>query len=267
MDRFVASKDGTLIAHTRDGAGPPIVLVGGGLDDGTENTPLVPELSRSFTMYNYARRGRGGSGDTPPYSLEREIEDLDAVITVAGGSAHLYGVSSGGGLALEAAAAGLPVGRIAVYEVPYCVAPDTLSRAQDFVAGLGPLLAQDRRGDTIAHFMRFAGASEEDIEQGRNHPMWAASEALAHTLAYDTACMANYDLPTERFATIRQPTLVATGSQPNPVMNALPPDFFERAADAIAACVPQAERHTFAGEGHVADPAAVAPVLRRFFTV
>src|ERR687892_2660347 len=124
----VISKDGTSIAYDRQGSGPPVILVGGGLDDGSENAPLVPELARWFTVYNYARRGRGDSGDTMPYALEREIEDLDALVAEAGGSAHLYGVSSGGALALEAAAAGTGADRVAVYEVPYCLGGDMLRR-------------------------------------------------------------------------------------------------------------------------------------------
>lgn len=100
----VTSKDGTSIAYERAGRGPAIVLVGGGLDDGSENAPLASALAERFTVYNYARRGRGGSGDTPPYAVSREIEDLDALIAEAGGMAHVYGVSTGGALALEAAA-------------------------------------------------------------------------------------------------------------------------------------------------------------------
>lgn len=114
----VTSKDGTSIAYQRAGTGPAVILVGGGLDDGSENAALVPELARHFTVVNYARRGRGDSGDTQPYAVEREIEDIDALISEAGGSAHLFGASSGGALALEAAAAGLAIDRIAVYEVP-----------------------------------------------------------------------------------------------------------------------------------------------------
>jgi pimeloyl-ACP methyl ester carboxylesterase len=118
LSRVTSSKDGTDIAYERMGSGPAVILVGGGLDDGAENAPLAPELAEQFTVYNYARRGRGESGDTLPYAVAREIEDLDALIAEAGGSAHLYGVSSGGALALEAAAAGLAVDGIALYEVP-----------------------------------------------------------------------------------------------------------------------------------------------------
>ena len=267
MDR-VTSKDGTSIAYERQGDGPAVILVGGGLDDGSENAPLVPELAQWFTVYNYARRGRGDSGDTLPYALEREIEDLDALIAEAGGSAHLYGVSSGGALALEAAAAGTAADRIAVYEVPYCLAGDMLQRSRDFLERLGPVLAEERRGDALELFMRFAGSSEEEIAEARSSPWWPGLEAIAHTLAYDAACMGDYRPPTARLASIKQPVLVATGGvRPDARvgMGGLPPDFFEQAADAIAASVPRAERANFEGQGHVADPKAVAPVLERFF--
>ena len=117
----VTSADGTRIAYEALGQGPPLVLVGGGLDDGAENVPLQHELAARFTVINYARRGRGDSGDTQPYAAAREIEDLQALIDVAGGRAHVLGVSTGGALALQAAAAGASIDRLAVYEVPYYV--------------------------------------------------------------------------------------------------------------------------------------------------
>ena len=265
----VTSRDGTSIAYTCDGSGPAVILVGGGLDDGSENAPLVPELAPHFTVYNYARRGRGDSGDTQPYSMEREIEDIAALIAEAGGPAHLYGVSSGGALALEAAAAGLAVGTVAVYEVPYCIAGDMPRRAREYVDQLGPALAENRRGDAVELFMQLAGSSAEDIAGARSSPWWPGMEALAHTLAYDAACMGDYFQPPKaRFATIAQPTLVATGGPipPDSPMAGMPPDFFEQAADAIVACVPHAQRQTWEGQSHVADPKAIAPILERFFT-
>ena len=265
----VTSKDGTPIAYHPQGDGPAVILVGGGLDDGSENAPLVPELARRFTVYNYARRGRGDSGDTRPYALEREIEDLQALIAEAGGSAHLYGVSSGGALAIEAAAAGLAVDRLAVYEVPYLVADDAARRWQRYVGQLGAALAEGRRGDALALFMRLAGSSEEDIAGARGAPFWPGLEAIAHTLAYDAACLGDGRPPTARLATITRPTLVLTGGvSPDAQvgMGGLPADFFDRAADAIAASIPRAERLTLAGQGHMADPKVVVPVLERFFT-
>jgi pimeloyl-ACP methyl ester carboxylesterase len=265
----VTSKDGTSIAYDRQGGGPAVILVGGGLDDGAENAPLVPELAGRFTVYNYARRGRGDSGDTQPYALERELEDLDALIAEAGGSAHLYGVSSGGALALEAAAAGLAVDRLGVYEVPYMVADDMARRAREYAEQLGPVLAAGRRGEALELFMRLAGSSEEDIAGARSSPFWPGLEAIAHTLAYDAACIGSDGRPpTARLARIAQPTLVVTGGvSPDAQvgMAGLPPDLFDRAADAIAAAVPRAERLTLAGQGHVADPKVVARTLERFF--
>jgi hypothetical protein len=265
----VTSKDGTSIAYDRQGGGPAVILVGGGLDDGSENAPLVPALAERFTVYNYARRGRGGSGDTRPYTLEREIEDLQALVAEAGGSAHLYGVSSGGALAIEATAAGLAVDRLAVYEVPYLVADDMVRGWRRYVEELRAVLAEDRRGDALELFMRLAGSSEEDIAGARSSPFWPGLEALAHTLAYDAACVGDGRPPTARLATITRPTLVLTGGvSPDAQvgMGGLPPDLFDRAADAIAASVPRAERLTLAGQGHVADPKVVVPVLERFFT-
>jgi pimeloyl-ACP methyl ester carboxylesterase len=259
----VTSKDGTSIAYDRQGSGPAVILVGGGLVDPVtgragrwENAPLATELAGRFTVYNYDRRGRADSGDTPSYALEREIEDIEALMEEAGGSAHLYGVSSGGALAIEATAAGSPVDKIAVYEVPYSVGEDAPQRWREYVGRLGVLLTQGRRGDAIEHFMRTAGSSDENIAAARKSPMWPGMEAVAHTLAYDAACLGDGRPPSARLATITQPALVATGGSA---------DFFEQAADAIAASIPQAERHVFAGQGHVADPKVVASVLERFF--
>jgi pimeloyl-ACP methyl ester carboxylesterase len=259
----VTSKDGTSIAYDRQGSGPTVILVGGGLDDGSENAPLVPLLARHYTVYNYARRGRGDSGDTQPYAVAREIEDIEALVAEAGGSAHLYGVSSGGALALEAAAAGVAVDRLAVYEVPYGVVNE--ARARAYVEQTEALLAEGRRDDTIKLFMRFAGSSEEDIAGAASYPLWPGLVAIAQTLAYDAACANNYQPPPARLAAITQPTLVATGDTVNPHMAGLRPDLFQRAATAIAARIPHAERVTLAGQSHVADPAVVAPVLQQFF--
>jgi pimeloyl-ACP methyl ester carboxylesterase len=241
----VTSKDGTPIAYARQGDGPALILVGGGLDDGSENAPLADVLARSFTVFNYARRGRGESGDTEPYALEREIEDLDALVSEAGGSAHAYGVSSGGALALEAAAGGVALERLAVYEVPYSVGEEAVRRWLDYKEQL----ARARGDDAIELFMRLAGSSDESIAAARSSPHWPA--ALAHTLAYDAACLRD-GVPT---MTIEQPVLVATGGGM---------EFFELAGDALAASLPNAERRVIPRQGHVADPQAVAPLLEDF---
>jgi len=261
----VTSSDGTSIAYERAGSGPVVILVGGGLDDGSENAPLVPELAGRFTVINYARRRRADSGDTLPYAVEREIEDIDALVAEAGGSASLYGVSSGGALALEAAAAGLAIDSVAVYEVPYNVADDWPPRWAAYRERLGELLAESRRDDALELFMRLAQTPDEAIASARAAPFWPALEAIAPTLAYDAACLGDGRPPMARLRTIAQPVLVATGgaheADAAEWVRALDP-----AAHAIAAALPNAERRTLEGQGHVADPKAVAPALTRFFT-
>ena len=242
---IVTSRNGTRIAFDRQGEGPALILVGGGLDDGSEHAPLAAELARSFTVFNYARRGRGESGDTQPYALEREIEDLEALVAEAGGVAHAYGVSSGGALALEAAAAGVAFERLAVYEVPYSIGDEAVRRWREYTERL----AGAEGDEAIELFMRLAGSSEESIAAARESPYWPV--ALAHTLAYDAACLGDGLPPTA----VRQPVLVATGGGA---------EFFELAGDALAAGLPNAERTVIERQGHVADPAAVMPVLERF---
>jgi pimeloyl-ACP methyl ester carboxylesterase len=265
----VQSKDGTLISYHRLGSGPAVILVGGGLTDRSENAPLAQVLAEHFTVYNYDRRGRGESGDTQPYALTREIEDIAALVAEAGEPAHLFGVSSGGALVLETAAAGIAVGRIAVYEVPYLVDAGVMSAWQEYVQQLNAALAAGRRGTAVELFMRLAGSSEADIEGAKTSPWWPGLEQIAPTLAYDAACLGDGRPPTARLATITQPTLVATGAVGPDLqegMAGLPPGFFDQAADAIVASVPHAERLTIEGSGHVANPETVAPALRRFFT-
>ena len=262
----VTSKDGTSIAYDREGTGTPVVLVGGAIDDGSENAPLVPELAKRFTVVNYARRGRGESGDTLPYAVEREIEDLEALIGEVGGSAHVFGASSGGALALEASVAGLAIEKLAVYEVPYNLDEDGPHWNSSVIPEVESLLAQGRRGDVVELFMRKVGSSEEDIAGAKGSPYWPPLEALAHTLAYDAACMGEGPPPTDRLARISQTTLVATGGgTPDSHATGLPPGFMDRVADEIAAAIPQAERVVIEGGGHMVDAAVVAPVLDRFF--
>jgi pimeloyl-ACP methyl ester carboxylesterase len=262
----VTSSDGTTIAFDRVGTGPAVVLVGGAIDDGSENAPLGPALGDRFTVYNYARRGRGESGDTRPYVVEREIEDLGAIIAEAGGTAHVFGASSGGGLALEAAAAGLAIDRLAVYEVPYATADGGPHWDRRDLPAIEELLAEGRRGDVVDLFMRNVGSSEEDIAGAKGSPYWAPLEALAHTLAYDAAVMGDGLPPSERLARISQPALVITGTVAD-AHGGVPAEFMTRSADAIAASIPNAERTVVEGAGHMVDATLLAPVLGRFFAV
>ena len=249
----VVSRDGTSIAYERTGVGPALILVGGGLDDSSENVPLAAALARRFTAYNYARRGRGESGDAAPYAVERELEDIAALVEEAGGRAHLLGISSGGMLALEAAMGGLPIDRVAVYEVPYDMSEDAPRRFREYRQRLEAALGDGRQGDAVALFMRLAGSSDQEIERARSSPLWEGLEGLAHTLAYDAELYG--PPPVTRLASLIQPVLVTTGGRA---------PFFEACADALAAAIPNAERVTLHGQGHVVDPEAIIPALERF---
>lgn len=223
-------------------------------------------MAAHFTVYNYARRGRGGSGDTAPYALAREIEDIDALIAEAGGMAHLFGVSSGGALVLEAAAAGLAIDKLAVYEVPYSIGGEAVRAWRTYVERLEALLAAGHRGDALTLFMRLAGAPEEVVTGAQASPAWASLEAIAHTLAYDAACLGDGLPQTDRLAGIARPLLVITGSTLDPRMGGLRPSFFADAANVIALSAPKARRLTLEGQTHVVDPDVLGPVLVEFFT-
>ena len=188
----VTSRDGTTIAFDRLGEGPPIVLVTGGSVDRMSNVPLAQELASDFTVLNYDRRGRGPSGDTPPYAIEREVEDIEAMLEAAGGSANLYGTSSGAALALRAAADGLPVTKLALWEPPF-ILDENARPPKDQVEQYETMVAEGRRGDAAEYFMtKVVGMPPEFAAQARTEPWWPNQEALAHTLAYDARIMGDY---------------------------------------------------------------------------
>ena len=253
----VTSRDGTTIAYDRLGEGPPVVLVCGGSTDRGANAGLAAELAAGHTVYNFDRRGRGDSGDTAPYAIEREVEDIAAVIGAAGGAANLYGTSSGAGLAMHAAAAGLPVTRLALWEPPYSVhgrpdlPPDTARVYRELVEA-------GRRGDAVEYFMaKVVGLPPEFVAGARQAPWWPQQEALAHTLAYDAQIMGDYTVPTELARSVPVPTLIVVGGASF--------GFMAETADALARLIPDARRATLEGQQHNVDPAALAPVLEEFF--
>ncbi|QIK66874.1 alpha/beta fold hydrolase [Nocardioides sp. HDW12B] len=256
------SADGTPLGFDRlsDG-GPVVVLVSGGLDDGTENLPLGEHLAGSFTVITYRRRGRGDSGDTQPYAVQREIEDLAAVVEAAGGKAHLFGASSGGALALLAAAAGVPVDRVAVHEVPYLLGDEMLAAWRAYTRDLAGALDADDRDGALRLFMRLAGSSHADIAAAEAAPVWSDLRALAPTLRYDAACLGDGAPPGERLAAVSQPVLLTTGATLDPHSAGLPADFFGAASDAAAAALPDARRATIEVASHVPDPAVLGPLV------
>src|SRR5215213_8485368 len=174
----VTSSDGTTIAFERLGDGPPVILVCGASTDRSANAPLAALLAEHFTVFNYDRRGRGGSGDTAPYAALREVEDLDALINEAGGSAFVYGTSSGNALALEAAASGLAITKLALWEPPF-ILDESRRPPSDQVEQYNEMIAMGRRGDAVEHsIMQVVGLPPEFIAGARNAPFWASQEAL-----------------------------------------------------------------------------------------
>ena len=187
-----------------------------------------------------------------PTPWKGEIEDLDALIAEAGGSAHLFGASSGGALALEAAAAGSAIDTIAVWEVPYAVGDDIRPRFEEYVADTRRAFDAGRDEEVLELFMRMTGASDDNIAArkaaGKQTAHWADSVALAPTLVHDSLFLNRYQLPADRLATVTQPVLVTTGGPITvPYMAGLPSDFFDRAADELADLLPHAQRETLEG--------------------
>ena len=256
--RVVSSRDGTAIAFERSGDGRPVILVGGALSDRSAAAPLAALLARHLAVFSYDRRGRGNSGDTAPYAVEREVEDVDALIAAAGGSAYLYGTSSGAALALEAAARLKGIAKLALWEPPY-VLEGRPRPPGDAAKTSTELVAAGRRGDAVEYFMaKVVGLPPEFVAQMRNAPFWRAQEALAHTLAYDITVMGDFTLPAARAASVTAPTLVLAGGA----------DFswMRDTARALADAIPGAQARFLDGQGHNVDPAAIAPVLVEFFT-
>ena len=253
----VTSKDGTTIAFDRMGQGPPVVLVCGGSVDRMANAGVAQHLAVDFTVLNYDRRGRGDSGDTLPYAIEREVEDIEAVIDAAGGSACLWGSSSGAVLALIAAGSGVPVTKLALWEPPFV--PEELPRPpKDQVSQYETMIAEGRRGDAVEYFMsKVVGMPAEVVAGARTQPWWAATEALAHTLAYDARIMGDYTIPTDRAASVKVPAIVIAGGADFPWMR--------QTAQALADALPDGTVRFLEGQGHDVDPAVLAPVLKEFF--
>jgi len=252
----IESTDGTSIAFQRTGTGPALVLVVGAFCDRTSTASLTPLLAPHFTVYEYDRRGRGNSGAGGEYAVEREIEDLAAVVAAAGGSAFGFGHSSGAVLALEAAARGVPLTRLALYEPPYTAPPG--SAGDD--AMLGAVRARLDAGDpdgAAEAFMAGAGGPPEQIAAARQSPWWPRMRALAPTLVHDLTLCNRGVVPRERLGRVAVPTLAISGG-------ASPP-WAARACDDVAAAVPGARTRVLEGQTHGAADDVLAPVLAEWF--
>lgn len=256
--RFVNSRDGTRIAYDRTGDGPPVVLVSGASVQRSANAALAELLSSVHTVFNYDRRGRGPSGDREPYAVAREIEDLEAVIDAAGGSAFVVGFSSGAALALEAAVAlGPKIAKLVLWEAPYVLDPAARPPA-DSARQLRILINEDQRGAAVEYFLgQIVGMPPDAVAWARTQPFFRGQMDIAHTLVYDALVMGDFDIPRDRAAAVRCPTLVLAGGASLP--------FMLQTAVALAALIPGARRERLPDQAHEVDPAVLAPVLVHFF--
>ncbi|MCP2257658.1 Pimeloyl-ACP methyl ester carboxylesterase [Streptoalloteichus tenebrarius] len=256
----LTSADGTLIDYDRHGRGPAVVFIGGA----TQYRALDPDTTLAarrladagHTAVVYDRRGRGRSGDTPPWSLDREVEDLAALIEAVGGAATLYSSSSGAALALAAATAGLGVNALALYEPPFFAGVDHT----DHLAALRSLLAQGRHDDALRYDLTAViGVPEQVVDGMAQSPTWPAMVAVAPTLVYDLAAVNEINLDPDwraRWAGVTVPTVVFSGDQTFPGM--------PEAADAVAEAIPSARRRVLPGQGHGPTAEVMASVLLEF---
>ncbi len=258
----VVSRDGTIIAYDRAGRGPPVILVVGALCSRAlgPSVKLAPLLADQHTVLTYDRRGRGGSGENVPYDVTREIEDLEALINEAGGSAFVFGHSSGAVLALRAAAHGLPIKKLALYEPPLIVDGSRPSTENDWTQ-IAALLAEDRRGDAVKVFLRCVGVPAFAIALMRWLPVWAKITAVAHTLCHDGAIVhglqSGEPLSAARWAHVTIPTLAIDGGKS--------PTWMHNGTRALAAALSNAQYRTLEGQTHDVAAKVIAPLLKQFF--
>ncbi|MCM2387762.1 alpha/beta fold hydrolase [Streptomyces albipurpureus] len=252
------STDGTPIAWEQRGEGAPLLLISGALCTGATDAPLAALLAPRFRVITYDRRGRGNSGDSPTYAVQREIEDLAAIIDEVGENVSVHGMSSGGGLALRAAAAGLPINQLSVYEPPFSPAARPGQKAAPSVAQLAELLAEGRRGDALAVFLTEAGMPAETLASMRDSPLWNALESVAHTLPYDYEVMGNGAVPKAELRRVGVRVMVVDGGASPPWMR--------EAARLVAQALPRGRHRTLTGQTHEVAPHVLAPVLEDFFT-
>lgn len=249
----VQSADGTMIAVDRTGSGPALVLVVGAFCDRTSTRSLAGGLSDRFTVFEYDRRGRGDSSDTAPYSVDREVEDLAAVIAAAGGSAFVFGHSSGAALALEAASGGANLRALAVYEPPYTEAPSAELEQQ-----LSSLIDSGQPSRAAQCFLSVTGMPAEAIAGMTKTPYWPRMCALAPTLVYDLRLCNGGFAPVDRLPMITVPTLALAGGAS--------PSWARAAAQAVVSAVPGARQRVFDGQDHVVADEVLIPELITFFS-
>jgi len=265
--KTVTSKDGTAIAFDQSGLGSAIVLVDAALSDRTDSAKLAKALAGKFTAINYDRRGRGQSANTQPYAIEREVEDIEALIDAMGGSAYLFGSSSGSVLALDAASRlGNKVKGLFMYEPPFIIDDSRPSMPDDFAEQISSLVSAGHRSDAVKRFFtKGMGIPAVFVTLMRwLMPGWSKMVAIAHTIPYDLAVLAGTQtgrpLPAKRWTAVQAPTLVMVGSKSE--------SFFHTGARALADLLPNIQYRSLEGGHHgsaMTAPKDIAEAVSGFF--
>jgi pimeloyl-ACP methyl ester carboxylesterase len=260
----VRSRDGTPIVFDQAGRGPSLILVDGALcyRAAGPSGRLAPFLTRHFTVFTYDRRGRGESGDTAPYAIEREVEDIAALVQAAGGSAYVYGISSGAVLALEAANRVPGILKLVLYEAPFIVDDTHPPMPDAYLPELQALVTSNRPSDAVKFFLKWVGVPRFFVALMPLMSVWSKLKAIAHTLVYDITLVKDHQrgrpLPLDRWSRVTIPTLVADGGKS--------PTWMRNGMRALAGVLPNAKYQTVAGESHMLRAKAIAPILIEFFS-
>ncbi|SHN11173.1 alpha/beta fold hydrolase [Mucilaginibacter sp. OK098] len=255
----VISKDGTKIAYNQNGSGPVIILVDGAFcsKDFGPMTGIVPLLSKNFTVISYDRRARGESGDTKPYAVEREIEDINALINVSGGSASLFGISSGAILCIKAVAYGLNIHKLAILEPPFVGNKDN-KRPADAVQQLNQMIAVGEQGSAVKFYLRkVIGLPAIIVFILRLTPNWPKMKAIANSLPYDAAVCGDFNMPKEQVSCITIPTIAIDSKQS--------PTFLRDAVQGVASALTNGKRVSLKGKPHDVPPKILVPALTDFY--
>jgi pimeloyl-ACP methyl ester carboxylesterase len=259
--RFVISEDGTNIVYHKTGRGPALILVDGAFcsKDFGPMPKLAPLLASSFTVFIYDRRARGESGDTSPYAIQREIEDIQALIKEAGGSAFLFGISSGAILAMKAVANGLNISRLALYEPPFNIGKKYKGPPAGYREELQRMLGAGNKADAVKYFLKkVIGLPALLVFIIRLTPNWSKMKGNANSLPYDAEIVGDGSMPVEQVSLITIPTIAIAGEKS--------PDMLREAAKSVAGSIQNAQHQVLKGQTHNVSATILAPVLTEFFT-
>ena len=261
-NRTTTSRDGTTIAFTKRGSGPPLIIVDGAFcyRENGPATELASRLAQHFTVLTYDRRGRGKSGDTAPYTAEREVDDLRALAREAGTAPFVVGISSGGALILQAVANGVDVKKIALYEPPYLADGNGPRLFEEATNRLQSLLSAGDRGGAVRFFMTDVYGAPRAFVFAMPFLMpnaWKRNKMVVHTVPYDLAILADRSVLNERRSSISVPTLVIGGEKS--------PKELHDAVKAVANALPDGQSRYLPGQDHNISSGALAPVLIEYF--